>query len=362
MNAPISLIINDRIKDRRVDFFTRFNISLRFDSFGSAFSFEAPFNYKNQDHVDMFCIGHYHVVKIEYNGKRFLTGYLIDNGFSSEPTKQLVTFGGYSLAGVLEDCNINTDNYPLQMDGLTLSEIVDRLVKPFNVSYRIDPSVSSEMNSAFDKATAEPTQTIKDFITKLAGQKNIIITNNESGQLVFTRANTNKSPILDFDNSLEQSIPFTKMQLGFNGQGMHSHITVVKQQDEDGGNAGEDTVRNPFVFPSAVFRPKVVTQSSGDDIDTAKAARNILSNELKNLKLTISTDRWEDINGDIIKPGNIVTVKNPEIYLFKKIPWFIEQVIFRGDQAAFTTEIVCSLREVYNGQTPEYIWKGINLH
>ncbi|NBR25516.1 MAG: hypothetical protein EBU08_17415, partial [Micrococcales bacterium] len=54
-------------------------------------------------------------------------------------------------------------------------------------------------------------------------------------------------------------------------QGIHSAITLMKQADSDGGNAGEVTVYNPY--SPIVFRPTVATQGSGDDNDTTTAAR-----------------------------------------------------------------------------------------
>jgi prophage tail gpP-like protein len=140
---------------------------------------------------------------------------------------------------------------------------------------------------------------------------------------------------------------------------MHSHITVMKQADSNGGNAGEFTIENPYV--PFVYRPKVITQSSGDDNDTEKAARNILSDELKNLKLTIVTDRWE-VNGKMLKPNNIISVTNPDIYLYKSADWFIESIDFVGDEKQTTATLHCVLPEVYNGKTPKYLFSGINLH
>jgi hypothetical protein len=79
--------------------------------------------------------------------------------------------------------------------------------------------------------------------------------------------------------------------------------------------------------------------------------------------LVIETDRWEyDNENGIILPNNVITVLNPEIYIFKKEQWFIEQVDFVGDQGALKTTLTCVLPWVYNGQAPRYLWQGINLH
>lgn len=355
------LKINDRFRDRTVEFFTQFNMSLRFDAIASSFAFRAVFNPDNKDHKELFCVGHYHIAKIEFNGKRLLTGYIPSHGFASGPTKQEATFGGYSLPGFLEDCQIPTTSYPLQMDGSSLRDIAEKLIAPFRLTMVVDPAVSTLMDEVYDKATAEPTQTIKDYLTGLAAQKNILITSNEFGHIVFTKAKTNLKPILDFDPSKENTIPIPIMSLSFDGQQMHSHIYVVQQADKDGENDGTPyIIRNPFV--PYVFRPKVVIQSEGSEVNAEQVAMNALAEELRHLKFVIETDRWEQINGNLIEPNNIITVKNPEIYLYNKTKLFIEQVDYTGDTKEQTTRITCCLPEVYNGQIPKYLWEGINIH
>jgi len=279
----------------------------------------------------------------------------MSQGFNDSKETELVGISGYSFPGILEDCQIPVELYPLQYDGLTLREISQKLLSYFRITMVVDPSVSAEMDKAYEKTTAEPTQTIKEYLASLAGQRNIVITHNEKGHLVYTKAKTNRKPILDYNGE----IPFTNMALDFGGQDMHSTITVIKQADSKGGNAGEATVTNPFV--PFVRRPRVATQSSGDDNDTLEVAKNILADELRGLKLTITSDRW-DVNGVIVKPNNLITVKNPRIYLYKKATWFIEQVDYKGDEKNQTLTMTCCLPEVYSAAEPTYLFKGINMH
>ncbi len=282
------LRINDRITNRKVDYFNQFKLNLQHDSIASTFSFNFYFNPQNKDHKEMACVSHYHVATLEHNGELLLTGNVLSQVFNASNVKELAAIGGYSLPGVLEDCEIPTSLYPLQSDSLTLRQIAQKLIRPFGLKLIVDPAVASKVDSVYDTSTASETQTIKGYLTELAAQKNVLLSHNEKGNLVFTTSKTKQKPILHF----EDGVIGTRMSLEFNGQAMHSHITVQKQADIDDGNAGESTVRNPYVINS-VYRPKVKTQSSGTDIDTDLAARQLLSAELKNLKLTIVTDRWE---------------------------------------------------------------------
>lgn len=353
----MELYINDRIRNRKVSFFNNFTLNLKYDSIGSAFSFGFYFDPDNIEHKELACIGHFHTCQVYHNNELLLSGIILSEGFSSGPVRQLVSFSGYSLTGVLEDCQIPPSLYPLQSDGLTLRQIASKLIKPFNLSMVVDSAVASKMDAAYEKTTAKETDTIKGYLTELAAQKNILISHNEKGQLLFTEAKARQKSIFHF----EENTPATSMSLSFNGQAMHSHITVIKQASSKGGNAGEVTIRNPYVAVSSVYRPKVITQNSGDDIDTTQAAKNALADELKNLSVSINTDRWE-INNKIIKPNNIISITNPEIYIYKKSDWFIEEVNLTGDNTKTVATLKCTLPEVYNNQTPKYLFENINLH
>lgn len=346
------LKINDRIRNRQVTNFNNVSLSLRYDALASTFGFSYYFNPENPEHKELMCIGHYHECTIEYNNELLLTGQVLSENFNDSPQVQMVGLSGYSLPGVLEDSQIPTSIYPLQIDGLNLLQIAQKLCNPFKIKVVVD-GVADKMNEVFATTEAKETQSIKSFLSDLAVQKDIVITCNEKGELVFTKAKTELKPIAIFDGT----IPVTNMQLSFNGQGMHSHITVMKQADE--GNAGQETIRNPYVINS-VFRPKVITQSSGDDVDTKKVAKAALASELKNLKLTITLDRWT-LNNKVIKPNNLITVENERIYLYKRANWFIENVDFSGNEKQQVCTLTCVLPEVYNNNIPEYLFKGINL-
>ena len=347
--------INDRIRTTKVDYFNDVNLNLRYDTVASTFNFGYYFDPKEQSLIDMACIGHDHLATIEHNGQVLISGYIMNQTFVSSPGRNLARFAGYSYTGFLEDCNIPPSLYPLQNDGLTLLEIAQKLLKPFGFGIVVDSSVSSLVNSVYDTSTANESQTIKSYLAELASQKNVILSHTTKGELLFTRANTNQKAIINFDGT----IPTKSMTLNYNGQGMHSHIIVQKQAGMDGGNAGEATLRNPFV--PYVFRPLVKTQSSGDDNDTELAAKSVLASELKNLKLTIELDRWE-LNGVVIMPNNIITVKNTEVYLFNQTKWFIESVVLGGNAQTQTATLNCVLPSVYDGSVPSYIFSGINLH
>lgn len=339
-------------KPKIFDYFNKFVLNLKYDAIGSAFSFEYYFDPQNQEHAELFAVSHFHEAIIEHNGETLVTGFILSQSFKNSSKKHLSSIGGYSKTGVLEDCEIPPSIYPLQTDGLTLKQIAERICAPFKLNVKVDESVSSKMGSALKSITVDETDNIKTVLTKLALQRKIIVTHNEFGDLLFTTAKTNIQPIMEVSDGVLN----TEIELLFDGQKLHSDITVIKEAGSDGGNAGEYTISNPFVPVAYTYRPKTVKQTSGDDVTTQEFAMQVLKAELKDaIRLTIKTDRWE-VNGKIIKPNNTITVYSPENFIYKPTKFFIEEITFTGNEKETTAVLKCVLPCCYDDSVPVNIF------
>lgn len=385
----MELVINDRIKKRTIEKFNRFTVELKYDSMASSFAFEFYFDYKNQDHAELSCVSHMHEAIVTHKGKTLITGYILSQAFNKSPKPELAQIGGYSKAGVFEDCDIPTFLYPLEIEGQTLKDIVSKIVAPFGIGFFIDASASKKssapfligdpvlsdglitkgsevetstetdsleekMNKSIKNANASESKNIKEFFTKLCAQRNIVLSHSPNGNLLFTTAQTHKKAIADFGDGM----PGTHISVAYNGQGLHSHITVVKQADSDGGEAsGEVTIRNPYV--PILYRPKVISQTAGDDGSLELTAQQALAAELKNIIVTIQLDRWE-INDVFILPNNTVNIYSPKNFIYKKTKFFIESIKFEGDEKAEKATLTCVLPEVYNTDYPTNIFVDVH--
>lgn len=340
----MNIKVNHRLGVTNVKYFNNFNLTLKYDSLGSTFGFGVYFDPKNREHAEMACVSHFHEAIVEHNGEVLVNGFILSQAFRRSSKKELVQFGGYSKPGVFEDCCLPTELYPLETSGLSLLNIATRIANYFKIKVIVDDSAQNEAGKTIAKTSIKPTQKIADYLVEIATQKHLILSHNEKGDLVIKKISDtkNKKPILEFSDGLIG----TNIELNFNGQGIHSHITVMKQADSKGGNAGEYTIRNPYC--PIVKRPITITQSSGDDISVSETAKNELANELKNIGLTITIDRW-DINSKIIRPDNLVRVHSPENFIYKPTDFFIESVRYEGDNEKMTAELTCVLPEVYNG-------------
>lgn len=338
-----------KIQNKEVKLYNQFSVHLKYDTVASTFSFNYYFNPDNADFRALLRPGKYPSVKVEHNGERLITGTLLNYQFASEASRQLTAVSGYAKAGVLEDCQIPPSLYPLQSDGLTLKEITQKLIQPFGINLIVDSSVVDKVNASYETATANASESIKSYLSELASQRHVILTHNEYGDLVMTEAKAQKAAIFDF----VKGMPGVKMKLEFNGQKMHSEISVQRQAKKDDPNGESSSIKNPYA--AGTFRPRVEKQSTGDEMNTPLATRNALSEELKEIKLLIELEGWT-LNDKIVRPNNIITVLNPDLFLFKKTNFFIESVEYSGDNESESAVLTCVVPEVYNNQTPNNIF------
>lgn len=341
--------MNIKINNKEFKQYENLVVNLRYNQVASTFSFAVYLDPIRTDLWSLFRPGAYPKVVIEHNGEVLLTGTLWPTSGNDSPMPELTTVSGYSTSGILEDTGIHPDSFPVQYDGLTLKEITQKLITPFGVSLVVDATVAAEVEKAYDTTTASVSGTVKSYLAELCAQRNIIMTHDEQGRLVYTKASAKQLPVTYF----EGGPPVTKITPSFSGQSIHSSIVVRKQADSDGGNAGKSVIQNPYGTGRVCIRN--VQQTSGKDTDTQSAARNILSEELLAIKYTIDMDRWE-INDKVARPGMIVSVMAPNAWLYQKTNLFIDGVDLTGDSEKETAVLTCVLPEVYNGQTPKNIF------
>lgn len=339
-----------KISGKKFDFFNGFNLSLSYNSIASIFSFDGLKN--NTEQKNLFKPLSYHEAKVYFGNELLLTGTILNTSTSSENTDALANISGYSKTGVLEDCEIPVSLYPLQSDKLSLKEIAEKLIKPFGIKLIVSNQVLAEASKKYENSNTEPDSSIASYLLNLAKQRKIVITHDASGNLVFTRTITNERSVATYI----EGMPSTKISLSVNGQGFHSDISVLKQASLEVDTTGEKAIQNNLI---PQFRPTVKKQSAGDNDDTESSAESIRSSELRNIVLTIETDRWKWTDGkntSIIKPNHIIEVQSPSNYLKNRTRFFVEKVDYKGDNESISATLTCVLPEVYTGGTPKNVF------
>lgn len=321
-----------KVNKKRFFGFSNYTINLAFNTIASSFSFNALaseiddlLNYPECEIID------------EENGT-LITGVILAPQLKSSTKPQLTTISGYSKTGALEDCSIPIDLFPLQSDNLTLSEITEKILTQFSLDFEIN-NVDTELSEKITKSNPEPGQKIKEYLTKLASQRGVIISNTVTGKLLYTRIDASKlKPVATFTVG-SHGVKF--MDLNINSQAMHSEITVMKQASSDNQDAGEKTISNPYV---SAFRPVVIKLDSGTIFDAEKAARFELAKEISNIKLTFETTKF-------VRPGELILVRNSDLRINELTQFFVENTVIKGtekENERYT--LTCVLKDVYTNE------------
>ena len=338
----------------------RITVERVLNSVTSGFSFETRFDPENKNHREAFRPLSYATVQIfSDNGKRLLTGYTVNHSFNSESSAKSVTITGYCNTGILNDCNIPKSKYPLERQDISISELADDILKAFNITWVQGSSLIGEienfslptrqeltsvLNIPFKKVEAQPSDSVAEFFIKLAKQKNVVVSNNTYGQLVFYRPNLSKAPrwSLTKENCLS-------MRLSTNTQAIHSNITVLRQfSGFTTDTTPEFSIENPLI---GKFKPSVSVLTSGSETETPEAAKQRLGGELKGIDLTATIEGHVDID-----TGDILLVQNNEVFLYYKTRMIVRVVRYKELPEGKVTEIVLNLPQTYTGEVPKKIF------
>jgi prophage tail gpP-like protein len=336
-----------KIEKKFFNHFSNLSVKFNLDTFASVFSFDARFDPFNVEHQKIFKPLTYPKIEIFSNDMDLLlTGNIVNNDFTSTKTPQLVSFSGYTKSGILEDVTIPDSVYPLEKNNQSLSEISSQLLKPFGIGQLIESNVANEMNLVYEKAVAQPTQSVASFLTQLASQRNIVIGHTKKGDVYYFKAFIGSKPVKSYD---ESNLLSSKMAI--NGRAFHSDITVRRQpSDENVGVSTVDGVKNPNVEQ---IRSVCKILSSGDDTSTIEAAQNVLAAELRGIQLGLELPKIDTS----ILCGQIIEFINPELFIYKKQKFVINEIIYKEDSEADTMTVNCLTPEAFTGGIPTNIFE-----
>lgn len=321
--------------------FTEYEITFTFNAIASHFYFVAQYNMLD------YLLSYPDCEIYDDNNELLIKGIILPPTLRSRPKPEKIKFSGYSSCGILEDCTIPADLHPLQFDGMSLSEITKTILDKFNFDFAYSSLVREDILKPYEKIEAKPDQTIKDFLTELATERNIILSNYRDGRLFYTRLDpTASTPVAKIDKNTQG---VKNMTLQISGQRLHSHIWIIAQASEDEqGDSSATLVENYYVKS---YRPKVVVAEVGDEFDIVKYAKSIIGKELLNIKLTFDATKY-------YRMGKVLLIKNPDLNINRYAEFFIQEVKIKGSvNKKNNYTYTCVLKDAYSNVFTTNIFK-----
>lgn len=348
--TQIELKVNGRVYRH----FARINIDYLRNTVGSTFEFDGFFERDVTGNLSLFEPLSYpgcevFIVDDEAGiNEKILTGVILNHDFVDQRQPNLTRLSGYSTTGVLQDCQIPLELYPLQQKGQSLTQITKRITDFFGLKLSVFDNAKQDANKPFESVKAEFTETCSGFIAKLARQRNITLSHDHLGRVLLFKVTGNNPPRVKIDQS---DLKVISINFSVVGNGIHSDITAMRQAKTGSNVEGKTTIKNPL-YQSSKRRPKVITLSNGDDNDTEKAATAAVCAEAKNLPVTITIEGWT-FNNTIVRAGFYIEVNAPDIFI-NTTKLIIESIKFTSEPKRQKIMIITAvLPSVYTGELPK---------
>lgn len=326
----------------RYRYWTEMSVGRVMDSIDTL-TIKAPFDSNIAAMRDTFEPFTYKDMIVTVGGEPLFTGTLVSIDPELNEDSKVLNVSGYAKCGVLNDVNAPASALPLEFNKQTLEAIAAKLCEPFGISV----TFSAPAGAPFERVACDPNRKILEFLTDLAQQRGLIITNDAGGNLVFARSDEGP-PVARLKQG---EPPLLSVRPRFDPQNYFSHITGI-ESSEAGKKGGQHTVKNPHV--TAGVRPYnfSVTDADGADVKTAteaKAGRMI--GNMASYPIEVAT--WRDASDKLWTPGDTITLTAPDALVYNEYAFLVRGVTLRRDAVSMTASLELAMPGAFNGKIPE---------
>lgn len=286
------------------------------------------------------------LIKIEDDkGNRLFSGFILKYKKTHKDSKSVIDIAGYSIPAIIGSSHIPLSTYPRQYNQMSLRQITERLLKPFDILLKVDDSVSSIVDKKYDSVQSNVSETVATFLSSLCQQRDIVMTHTAGGKLLYTSIDTTQKEI----GILSLNYPIDEASLEVDMEELSSEIVVLKEAPKK-KNPSPDYVilKNPY-SPEWTWKysPVTIVMDSDDESGLKHAAvSEIRSMLLHAVTLNINLASWF-INDIFVEPNKILIFSSEELGLFKKEKWFIQDVSYSADEKGFRCQVQLVRPECY---------------
>jgi Mu-like prophage tail protein gpP len=331
------------IDGKRFRFWDKIRINRAIDSMDTV-EFGAPFDSETPGFKETFRPFSFKTVVITVGGEPLFTGTMVAVNPVLENNQRIVTVSGYSSPGVLNDCTSPASAFPLEFDNLGLKEIATSLAEPFGISVEFN----ADQGAIFERVASEPGKKVLAFLTELAKQRNLIISNTPLGKLLFLQSSEGGSPKAILRQG---SAPVLSVTPFFSPQEYYSHITGIEPVIV-GLEGSQFTVKNPRL--AGVTRPLTfeTPDTLGAGVKSAvesKAGR--MFGSMVSYSVRVAT--WRDPGGELWEPNTSVLLSAPGAMVYSEYEFVIRSIEFSRDSKTETATLNLVIPGAFNGKIPE---------
>jgi len=288
----------------------------------------------------------FQTVEIFIGSTRFFTGTMIGVSPDLQPSTKRVSVSCYAKPGVLVDCNMPASAYPLQFFDQGLQEISATLAAPFGIGVEF----SANQGDTFEDVTCDISRKVHDFLSDLARQRNLVISNTADGKMVFQSSIASGQPVVTIDQG---KAPLVEVVPNFNPQNYYSDVTGIEPTIL-GLEGAQFTVKNDKL--KGVIRPHTFVTQDTQEGAVPAAVNAKMGRMFGNMaSYSVRVPTWRDPQDNLWEPNTIVKLTAPDAMIYNAYDFVIRSVEFTRTPTSFDAILNLVMPGSFSGEIPEVL-------
>lgn len=167
-----------KINGEKLLFYDSFNFSDQINTISASISFNSFVDYSAFDYAN---------VEVFRDKVLIFTGEIINKTIPNEIPKKPFSYKSESKTHILSECTLPTESYPLQLENITLKDIIEYICSYFEIKVLFDQSAEKEANGKYKLSDLKLGENAASIINDLVTQNGLILSHNSNGNLIITK-------------------------------------------------------------------------------------------------------------------------------------------------------------------------------
>lgn len=336
-------------------------------------SLSAPFEPDNPEFRELFRPFDFTPISIDVSGVRELTGTMVRVGPQGDADSTEVAVAGYSLPGVLGDCDPPASALPFEWKGVGLKTIAEAVCSAFglDLDYRLVRQQGYSFvpdDQPFEKVAFDPLEQVKkqrgskaidetgkpwEFLAKLANMRGAVLSSSADGKLVIWKAAASGSPVASIEGGLPPLVAVTPQ---FRPQDYYSEVTGFSPAKR-GHAGGKWTEQNELL--TGRIRPFHFRIDDGEDADGPLATKSKLGRMYGAAAgfNIVGLPTWRSPSGDLWRPNTTIRLKAPMAMVYDYTDLLIRTVALHQTDKSETADLQVCFPWAFAGEVPlRFLW------
>jgi prophage tail gpP-like protein len=358
ITADFDTQIEIRMNGTKLDGVEAGRIGRQINQIANGFIFSVPFDYKNNDLVDLLRPFTWNTCQLFIGGKLYITALAAKWDYGISDSGLVAIIECRTMPGEMLEC-MGMRKSLVFKSGMNLLDICREVAAPYGITcYSSNGSggviTQSKAGDDFGRVEQDATQSDADFLSDLAKQKGFLITSMADGNLLLCRANTEDKPVTAL---VEGKYPVLSATSSFDGSKRFSKWMGITE--EFGVSSISSVLQDPTVPRNRGF---VFKASEAEEGNLKTATQWRMSKSIaESVSIPVSIAGWYNSEGELWAENVKVTGLFPRSFIFTESEFITESVeLVKDNNGGDVTFMRLVVPESYTTTMPKapFPWSG----